>query len=1757
MIVLQGCQVKDKVYESRRTEIYRGLRISDNQPLIFKTLKNRYPTDEELACLKNEYEILTGIDFQGTPRVFALEKYGNCPVILMEDLGGKSLAECLENKPIQLDKLLNLAVQVTDILGKIHAHGIIHKDINPTNIVWNPENQRLIIIDFGISSKLSRENLTLKTPGQLAGTLSYISPEQTGRMNRSLDYRTDFYSLGVMFYFMFTGGVPFQSSDPLELVHFHLAGTPLPPHEINDSIPPALSKIVLKLMAKTAEDRYQSTHGLKKDLEKCLNHLKSGIYEDFEIGINDISEKFQVPEKLYGREKEIANLLEVFDRTAEGQNEIIFFSGSPGIGKSVLIHEIHKPIIGKRGYFSDGKFEQFRKNIPYTAVIQAFRQLLIQILSESEEKLKIWKQKILEAVGGNGQVMIDVIGEVELIIGKQPAIQALPPVEAQNRFNLVFQNFVKVFAQKQHPLVIFLDDLQWADNASLDLIQVLAEDIDLKYSLFIGTYRDTEVDKGHPLSLMREKMEKAGSSWQDIHVGPLNQEHIGLMLADTLHCEPGKTTNLAALLHQKTGGNPFYLRELLKTLYENGFIEYKHKLSGGGAGWTWDISQIRHAGITENIVDLLVDKVNKLPSAAWEALKIACCIGEKTSLTLLASIYKKSKEETFEDLRPAIEEGVVIFIEDSLKFAHDRVVETAASLIDETERKKLHYNIGKYYVNLYQKDIPDDLIFFIANQWNQSCSLLDELQRKLLLEIDFRAGQKAKSSAAYEAAAGFFRYGSELLPGDSWDTDYKFTLSYYTEWSETEYLVQNFDKAEELSGTVLDKAVDITDKTKVYSIRIAHYSSRAELVKAMDTSNEILKQLGISLPQKGNMLLIIKEFLKLKLLLGKRKAKDLFNLPEMSDKRVINAMEIMLEYTSTAVISSPELLPILFMKMVALSLKYGNSPASSYAYVGYGAVLCSAVRDMKNGYEFGEFAVNLADSIGDKRIKSGVYLLFSSIIMHLKKNYKDMLEYLKKTHRYCIEAGNFPYLGYSYTNYVIFLFYSGEHLDSVKESWRIYSSYLERLKQFHNITVLNIWEQVIDNLSGESKSKIRFEGIFNEEAQIPRIMEQNNIQVLASFSVAKVMVTTIFDEYRQVIECAETSEKYLPSIIGTSAVNMFYYFYGLALAAHYHSVNNKKKKKYLKKLRWIQKQYKKWGDFNQSIYLHRYLLISAEIGRILDNNAKKTQQLLNRAIKLANDNGIIHEMAIACETAAKYYQSIHQEKFAALYMNEASYYYAQWGARAKVKDLEEKYPQWVIAKGKKEIPREDFVTLTRTSVTSEVFDMETIIKSSHTISSEIELDELLKKMMHIVIENAGAQKGYFLLPGSGGWFIEAEGEMGQTDVNVLQSIPVETETMESTAPGPVLPKTIVKYAERTRQTVVLDNAVNEGNFTEDEYIKNKNPKSVLCIPLINQGNLEGMLYMENNLTSGAFSEERINVLNMLSSQIAISIKNARMYRDLNELNKNLEQKVGERTRELKEKNEQILGSIRYSQKIQKTIMPMEEKIKASFTDHFIFYLPRDIVSGDFYWFAETEDSLFFAVVDCTGHGVPGALLSMMGAIFLNEIVEINKIIDPARILEELHKRVRTHLKQDESHWGTSDGMDVCICRIERKKERIYFAGAKRPLYMVKEKDGNSVFVEIRGDRKSIGGIQRENNRTYTCHEIEIKEGDMLYLTTDGFADLANPEMDKYSSRRLKAFLGMLARFPLETQKQYLLEEFETFRDSEKQRDDISIIGLRV
>ncbi|MCP4136011.1 MAG: serine/threonine-protein kinase PknK, partial [bacterium] len=893
MIEIAGYQVTEKIYESRRTEIYRGISEKDNKQVIFKTLKNEYPSQDEVASLNNEYKILNILRNPGIIQAFALEKYNNRPVIIMEDFGGKSIKELLNGKGFDTEEFLQIAIDLAGILGEIHNKDIIHKDINLANILLNPETNQVKIIDFNIATRLSRENLAIVNPDRLEGTLPYISPEQTGRMNRSIDYRSDFYSLGVTFYSMLTGKLPFESDDPMELVHSHIARKAVSPHELDNEIWEVLSDIIMTLMQKNAENRYQTAYGLQDDLDQCYKEFKNnGIIGSFEIGKNDISDKFQIPEKLYGRKEEIEYLISTFNNIANGKKDIILFAGLPGIGKSALIHEVHKPIVEKRGYFLPGKFDKYQKNIPYSGIIQSFKELFKQLLTERKVKMEAWKDDILEAVGNMGKVITDVIDEVEAIIGKQPDVEQLPPEEAQNRFNMVFQSFIKVFAKQEHPLVLFLDDLQWADNPSLQLLQILLTDNELKYFLFIGAYRDNEVDSGHPFMLTLDAIKKEELRWNLVELGPIRENYINRMIADSLYCDSAETTELTELVASKTGGNPFFIKQFLKTLVDDNLVIFVH--SQEKTRWTWDIARIQQADITDNVVELVAGKIERLESETWRVMKTACCIGVTFSHELLANCHEKSKADIEEILQSAINEGMIIKIADIMKFAHDRVQEAAYSLISAEDQVQLHYKIGETLLKDPENLNTDAAVFNIADQLNKAKKLLNEEEKKQLIDIDIKAGMISKMSAAYDSSVNFLRNGVELLPPNPWKTDYDTTFLLYLELSEAEYLATNFEEAEKIFNMILHNAKTILDKSKVYSIKVRFHATQKNRDMALKVGLDAINQLGVPIPSNpgiGGMLL---ELAKTKLALGKKKPADLINLPEMKDEKMIAAINLMM-----------------------------------------------------------------------------------------------------------------------------------------------------------------------------------------------------------------------------------------------------------------------------------------------------------------------------------------------------------------------------------------------------------------------------------------------------------------------------------------------------------------------------------------------------------------------------------------------------------------------------------------------------------------------------------------------------------------------------------------------------------------------------------------------------------------------------------------------------------------------------------------------
>lgn len=1479
-IVLSGYQIIAPIYESAKSIVYRGIRQQDNQPVIFKMLKHNYPTPSELTHYKQEYEIASNLNIQGVIKAYSLQEYQRRLVIILEDFGGTSL-KMLINDPVEakniasLPNFLHIAIKIAEILGNIHAANIIHKDINPANILFNQETGQVKIIDFGISTVFTRENPTLKSPNVLEGTLAYISPEQTGRMNRFLDYRSDFYSLGITFYQLLTGQLPFTTNDALELVHCHIAKQPEPPHQIDPEIPKPVSDIVMKMIAKTAENRYQSAFGIKTDLEICLNQLQiQNLIEPFTLGSQEISGKFQIPQKLYGREAEIATLLAAFDRVAAGKVdgiELMLVAGYSGIGKSALVKEIYKPITRARGYFIAGKFDQFQRNIPYSAVVAAFSDLVRQLLTETETQLNKWREKILTALGVNGQIAIDVIPELELIVGKQPPVPSLGFAEAQNRFNIVFQNFIRTFCSQDHPLVIFLDDLQWADSATLKLIQLMMTDADTRYLFLIGAYRDNEVNSTHPLTVALEDIRAGGSTVNRIALAPLRREHISQIIADTLSSTIETVQPLSELVVRKTNSNPFFLNEFLKNLYNEELVYFNLD----SHIWTWNIAQIQEIAIADNVVELMIAKLKKMTESSQQVLRLAACVGRDFDLNTLSIICGKLAVELFSHLRAAIQSELIISLSEldselliqSYKFGHDRIQEAAYALIDESEKKAIHLQIGRL---LRQNRLPETLsekIFEIVDHFNIAVELITHQQeRDEIAKLNLIAGQKAKAATAYSEAVEYLHTGLNLLAQDSWQGQYELTLNLYTEAVGAEYLNTNFEEAEKLSEVVFEQAKTVLDKFKVYDAKMQFACVQNQMSSAIDTGLKLLEMLGVFLSKIPPTNLNID---------------SLYELPEMTDPALLSAMRIFINLFSPVCISNPALLSTIAFTMLELCLREGNSPQAAFAYVFYGVLLCTEMNEIEAGYKFGRLALQVLDKFESSDIKCKVHEVFNAFIRHWKEPARASIEALRQTVQFGLETGDLEFAGYSAIHYCAYILLVGYPLELVAQKQMAYIEFLHKSKQNFSLFYAQIWVQLALNLMGKAKNKTCLMGeLFNEEEMLPFLQNNNNLSSLFAAHLVKSILSYLFKDYQEATNNAALATKYEQAMAGLLPATEHPFYYSLSLLALYEKADSDKKKEYLEQVNLNQNKMKKWVDCVSINFQHKYDLVEAEKARVLGQNWQAAE-LYERAIKGARDNGYIQDEALAYELAAEFYLTSGMDQIAQTYLQEAYYSYTRWQAWAKVEDLESRYSQLRTKSSAATRFTEAPTTLTQIKSTKSsdiALDFATVIKASQAISGGIFLEQLLPKLMKILIENAGAQVGFIILESQERLLIEAEGSVESEQVTVLQSINIETSEK--------LPLGVIQYVARTQEDVVLSDATNEGVFTQEPYIVKNLPKSVLCAPILNQGKLIGILYLENKLTVGAFTSQRLEVLKVLSSQAAISIENARLYQ-------NLEDKVAE------------------------------------------------------------------------------------------------------------------------------------------------------------------------------------------------------------------------------------------------------------------------
>ncbi|HSF75172.1 MAG TPA: AAA family ATPase, partial [Microcoleus sp.] len=1094
--------------------------------------------------------------------------------------------------------------------------------------------------------------------------------------------------------------MPWDYDDAMELVHCHIAKQAVPPHEINPEIgiPKTVSDLVMKLLEKTAEKRYQSAWGIIADLEECLEQLQAkGTIADFDLAQKDITDKFQIPQKLYGREREIETLLAAFGRVSNGTTEIMLVSGYSGIGKSALAQEVYQPITKTNGYFIAGKFDQFQRNIPYSAIVKAFGSLVKQLLTENETQLGAWKEKLLAAFGDNGQIIIDVIPDVEFIVGKQPPVQELGATEAQNRFNLVFQKFIRVFCCVDHPLVIFLDDLQWADSATLKLLQVMMADEETKYLFLMGAYRDNEVNPTHPLIMTLEALQNQGATINHITLTPLDIEHITNLIADTVRKDRKSVMPLAELVVGKTQGNPFFVNQFLRTLYEENLLNFNSEQRN----WDWDISAIEAVGITDNVVELMVGKLRKLPDSTQQVLRLAACVGNSFDLNTLSIVNEKSTAETFTELVPAIQDGLILatselgtteeeilqfhLIITTYKFLHDRVQQAAYTLIEESYKKTVHLQIGRL---LWQNSSPEkrgEEIFAIVDHLNLGIEIIsDEFERLEIARLNLMAGQKAKAATAYAAASKYLDMGLGRLLKHSWQTHYELTLALHTEAAEAAYLSGDFAQMQRLAEMVKNCATSLLDKVKVYEVEIQACIGQNKLQESLNAGIEFLSLLGVEFPAEPNSSDIEQALSETASILSGKRTEDLIDLPLMADFHQLAIIRILLKIFVSAYIALPPLMPLIITKQIDLSVQYGNASVSPFAYALYGFLLCG-MGEIERGHQFGQLALRLVSKLNAKEIQAKTSALVHTSIQPWKERIKDTLEALLSDYALGLETGELEYAGYVLYNYSYASYFVGKQLTQLEKEIENFTDALNKINQKTPLDYLNICWQAVLNLKGNPENSCQLKGeVYDEQAKLKIYSKNRNNLGIHYLYVHKLVLCYLFENYPEALKNIAQIESCLSAASGLFTVAFFYFYDSLVQLAVYPApsqpvsdlATERLQQDILKRVQANQEKMQKWANHAPMNYLDKFYLVEAERHRVLGEKVEAIE-MYDKAISLAKENEYINQEALAHELAAKFYLSWGKETIAQAYMQNAHYSYQLWGALAKVEDLEKKYPQFL------------------------------------------------------------------------------------------------------------------------------------------------------------------------------------------------------------------------------------------------------------------------------------------------------------------------------------------------------------------------------------------------------------------------------------------------------------------------------------------------
>jgi PAS domain S-box-containing protein len=1418
------------------------------------------PNPDSLARLAHEYGLKDHIDSTWAARPLELVRERGQTMLVMEDPGGELLAHRISG-PMDVSQFLRLALSLSTALGALHESGLIHKDIKPTNIIVGAATNSAWFTGFGIASRATRERNTPAPPEMIAGTFAYMAPEQTGRMNRSIDPRSDLYSLGVTFYEMLTGVLPFTASEPIEWIHCHIARQPVPPAERISGIPQPASAVVMKLLAKAAEDRYQTAAGLQVDLRRCLSEWEaSQRILPFRLGEHDASNELRFKEKLYGRETEIECLIAAFDRVVSRRtSELVLVSGYSGIGKSSIVNELHKVLVPSHSLFAAGKFDQYKRDIPYATLSQAFLGLVRQLLSKNESELTHWRDALTEALGSHGQLMINLIPELALIIGKQPSVPDLPPSEAQSRFLLAFRRFLGVFARPEHPLILFLDDLQWLDSATLDVFEHLASEPEIRNLLLVGAYRDNEVDSAHPLTSRLEIIRAAGGRVQDIPLGAIRREDVARMVADALETEKQKVSPLATSVFDKTAGNPFFTIQFVSALADEELLTYETRTST----WRWDLDRVSARGVTDNVVDLMVERLRRLPTASLDALKQLACIGGSVEATALCQVIGTSREESQKLLEDALLAGLLIQSGDTYAFAHDRVQEAAYALIPEAFRPEAHLRIGRLLLIHTPPQKREEAIFEIVNQLNRGAALITaQDERQDLAECNLIAAKRARNSTAYAAALHYVAAGGTLLPEDRWYQNYKLTYTLALAQAECEYLVGNIAAAEACLEVLAQQVNNVVDSAAVTSLQIELYTNQSRPDQAISIAIEFLARAGILWSPHPSDDDVRLEFERMWRQLGSRSIEGLLELPIMADPACSAILDVLTALHAPACFTDGNLLALIIARIVNLSIEHGNGDGSPLGYVFIGMILQARFGEYDAGFRIGKVGVDLVEQLGLSRFKAHAYPNFGNAINPWKRHVRTSLSPLRTALSTAIEAGHLTFAAYSYTNLVSAHLFNGDPLHEVQRFAETALAVVQKTGFGTGVNLIQGHLGLIRALRGLTPALASFDHETFAESQFEQHLAADPSLAMSEcwYWIRKVQSCFLADDHVAALAAAAKAERLLWTSPGFLLAADYQFYKALSLAA----LTGRDRNELLAKLQADHRQIETWAGTCSANFQDRAVLVAAEIARIEDQMSE-AMQLYDRAIRLAREHGFIQNEALANELAGRFYAQRGFEKIAHTYLRDARYCYLRWGADGKVGQLEKTYP---IAWG-------DDRTAGPPSTTAssvEHLDLATVIKVSQAVSAEIVPEKLVDTLMRTAIEHAGAERAVLILSLGTDCRIEAEAKTSGYSIVVHRQKACLTDA--------ALPESIIHYVMRTQESVILGDALVENPFSEDPYIRQCDTRSLLCLPLTTQAKLIGVLYLENNLSPDVFTSNRIVVLKVLASQAAISLENTRLYSDL-------------------------------------------------------------------------------------------------------------------------------------------------------------------------------------------------------------------------------------------------------------------------------------